>query len=1260
MPRKLSRAHNHGTGSPLLVLLGLLGLVALPVGLLSGLLQPAAQAASTPNVGSTLAAAQGCSAADFEAARLFDVRVTGYGGAFPSDLALGDFNGDGRADMAMSHRGQAGVSAIISILLDDGAGGFNVATPIAYFPASALNRVVTADFNGDGKTDLAAVGTISQPFAHVVSVSLGNGDGTFAAPINMTGFSGQNPWDIAVGEFNADGKPDLVVVNGGTQNYSILFGNGAGGFSLAAIRDVGTRFDRVAVGDFNGDARQDIVVTDSEDHRVLVLLNEQNGQFGVAQSVTVPNFPSAVVVGDFNADGKPDIAVASQFSSVGLPTDDGSVSVLLNDGAGSFAAPVNYRVGAVPADMTAADFDGDGKLDLAVGLQQSLFAYVLSGDGAGAFSNATAYEFPAGHTAIVAHDFNGDAHVDLAGIAGNGSLGILFGKTASPRPCLLADDVTVTEGDAGTSNADVIVRLSEGAAQEVKVNYTLTTGPAPDSAVEGQDFNGIAGTLTFAPGETVKVISIPIIGDTLHEFDETFTLTLSAPLNARLSDGAAKVTITNNDPEPSLSVNDVSVTETNTGFGSTDAVFTVSLSAPSSKVVRVDYAASAGTATAGNDFFAASGRVFFAPGSTSVTFSVPVGGDNTDEPDETFFVNLSDPHDAVIADGQGLGTILDNDPAPAITALSTVGSELTGADGTATLTVRLSNPSSQTVSVDYATADASAQAGADYVAAAGTLNFAPGETQKTVALTIKDDALDEVYETFLVNLSNPTNATIAVGQASCQIIDNDGPALSINDVSVVEGQSGRVSATFTLTLSAPSPQGISVRAQTTNGTTETNTFNTADYQQITNRTVFFAPNATTATFTVFVNGDLMIEPDETFFVDLSQPQDCTIADARGVGTIVNDDVTSVRFAAGALSVNEKDGSLLVTVERVGDLSGVFSAAYASFDNTATDRSDYIDVRGELRFEPGETSKTFSVFITDDALVEAPETFNLMLSGVGGGATNQPSVIPVTINSDDVVAGPNPIDSTDFFVRQHYRDFLNREPDASGLAFWTGEIEQCGADAACREVKRINVSAAFFLSIEFQETGYLIYRAHKAIFNGVDERDVPLYRETLMWDMRTLGNGLVVGADGWQQRLEQNKQKYFNDLVTTSPFDILFPPSQTPEQFVDALNANAGGALSAAERDALVAELKANTKTRAQALRAVVEDADLARAEVNRAFVLMQYFGYLRRNPDYPPDFDFSGYRFWLAKLNEFGGNYIAAEMVKAFISSDEYRKRFGQ
>jgi hypothetical protein len=256
--------------------------------------------------------------------------------------------------------------------------------------------------------------------------------------------------------------------------------------------------------------------------------------------------------------------------------------------------------------------------------------------------------------------------------------------------------------------------------------------------------------------------------------------------------------------------------------------------------------------------------------------------------------------------------------------------------------------------------------------------------------------------------------------------------------------------------------------------------------------------------------------------------------------------------------------------------------------------------------------------------------------------------------------PITIDDSDFFVQQHYVDFLSRFPDQSGFSFWQNDINQCGANAGCVEAHRVNVSAAFFLSIEFQNTGYLVYKMYKSAFGNLPNAPVPIRREDFMPDTRSIANGIVVGQGDWERQLNTNKDAFALSFVQRSAFQNAYPSSMTPAQFVDKLDQNAGGVLDANERAQLVSNLTAdNTNAgRARVLRSVAEDADLQQKEFNRAFVLMQYFGYLKRNPNDLPDADFGGYSFWLGKLNQFGGNFVQAEMVKAFISSTEYRTRF--
>jgi len=266
---------------------------------------------------------------------------------------------------------------------------------------------------------------------------------------------------------------------------------------------------------------------------------------------------------------------------------------------------------------------------------------------------------------------------------------------------------------------------------------------------------------------------------------------------------------------------------------------------------------------------------------------------------------------------------------------------------------------------------------------------------------------------------------------------------------------------------------------------------------------------------------------------------------------------------------------------------------------------------------------------------------------------------------------NKIDGSQFFAAQHYLDFLGREADAGGLAFWTNGIESCGPSVQCVVNKRIDTSAAFFLSIEFQETGFLVQRMYKtaygdavgqATIGGVlTNIAVPMVRlNEFLPDTQRIGLNVIVGSPGWPERLEANKTAFAQEFVSRSRFAAAFASTLTPTEFVNILNTNAGNVLSPSERDALVAELTANNTVagRASVLRKVAEDADLAAAETNKAFVLMQFFGYLRRNPNDAPDTNHSGYNFWLKKLNDNGGDFRRAQMVQAFLDSIEYRNRF--
>jgi subtilisin family serine protease len=378
--------------------------------------------------------------------------------------------------------------------------------------------------------------------------------------------------------------------------------------------------------------------------------------------------------------------------------------------------------------------------------------------------------------------------------------------------------------------------------------------------------------------------------------------------------------------------------------------------------------------------------------------------------------------------------------------------------------------------------------------------------------------------------------------------------------------------------------------------------------------------------------------------------------------------SSVQFQVPQFNVVENGQTATLTVTRSGDTSTGASVDYATADGSATQKGDYQVVFGRVNFSAGETSKTFTVSIVDDSFQEGTESFSVTLSNPIGTTLGARTVAQVLVLDDDLSTGSNPLDNANalFFVRQHYLDFLNREPDPGGLAFWANQITSCGSDAQCIEIRRINVSAAFFLSIEFQETGYLAYKMYKTSFGNLPGAPVPVRYEEFMPDTQQLSNGVVIGQPDAQQKLEANKVAFSLDFVNRTRFATAYPTTLTPTQFVNALIANAGFTPTPSERAAFISQFGSaadtvDTQVRARVVRGIAENGTFSAQEKNGAFVLMQYFGYLRRNPYDPPEstLDYQGYNFWLGKLNQFNGNFVNADMVKAFIISGEYRHRFG-
>ena len=424
----------------------------------------------------------------------------------------------------------------------------------------------------------------------------------------------------------------------------------------------------------------------------------------------------------------------------------------------------------------------------------------------------------------------------------------------------------------------VIVAVSDASSKVSAKTPTLKVAEVAPAAIV------TVPEAAIAAGATSATFNVPVSADTLDEASETATMTLSSPTNATISDATGTLTIVDDDTAPTLSINDVSYTESGTGG---NATFTVTLSEVSAQNVTVDYASSDVSTTAGSDYTSSTGTVTILAGNTTQTFNVPVLVDTLDEVNETSTLTLSNPTNATISDATGTLTIVDDDATP---SLSINDNAMTEDPSDLSFTVSLSAASSKEITVNYAAADITAigafGGGTDYRPVSTTaLTFAPGETSKTIDVRIWEDADVESTETFSVNLTSPINATISDSQGIGSIYNDDvaeaQPTLTINNVSLTENSTNM---TFTVTASGTYSSNVTFDYSTANGTASAG----ADYTNSSGTGTIIA-SSTTTTITVPILEDSSLEDNETFYVNLSNPNNATISDSQGVGTITDDD-----------------------------------------------------------------------------------------------------------------------------------------------------------------------------------------------------------------------------------------------------------------------------------------------------------------------------------------------------------------------------------
>ena len=556
------------------------------------------------------------------------------------------------------------------------------------------------------------------------------------------------------------------------------------------------------------------------------------------------------------------------------------------------------------------------------------------------------------------------------------------------HPALRVIDQSVPEGNSGTTHAQVTVTLTPPSQTAVTVRWATVSG----TATAGRDFASDSGTLTFHKGQATKTITVSVIGDTQPESTERFSIKLSHSTGAEIATNGATVTILDDDI-PALSISDRTVKEENSG--TTPAQLTVTLSPASPDTVTVQWNTASGTATAGKDFAADSGRLTFLPGQTTQTLTVSVIGDTQPETDERFSVQLSNATKAQVTRESATVTIQDDD---ATTLRINGGSMTEGDQGTraAMVQVTLSPAGPDTVTVHWATEGGSATAGKDFRSDSGTLTFLHGQTTQNISVAVIGDTQVEDNETFKVILSSSINARIGAPSATVTILNDDVPAVTISGTAVPEGDSGTTPATVTVTLSSSSPKPVTVHYSLAGGTATAGKDFQADSGQVS-----FPSGQTTETITVHVIGDTDVEDDEALTVNLSNANNATITDPSAIVTIRNDDVPSISIGdASRTEGNSGTTAVTVTVSLSSPSPKSVSVHLDTADGTATAGKDYQSASAPVIFSPQQTSKPVTLTVIGDTVVEDDETFTVNLSGAVNAKIADPSAT-VTILNDDI-------------------------------------------------------------------------------------------------------------------------------------------------------------------------------------------------------------------------------------------------------------------
>jgi hypothetical protein len=547
-------------------------------------------------------------------------------------------------------------------------------------------------------------------------------------------------------------------------------------------------------------------------------------------------------------------------------------------------------------------------------------------------------------------------------------------STAAELPAITLSvrHATQREGTGGENHAVFQISASPAPSQPVQVDYSTRDG----SALAGIDYLERRGIWILPAGATEGSISIPLVTDSLAESDETFELLLQPSSGIQLTSPRAIGTVLDDDV-PQISARDITVVE-GSSFETLIRV-PVALSNPSTFTVRVRATSTAGTAEPPSDFEATSGTVVFPPGSLLGTFDFYLRPDNIAEFSETIRIELSNPENGVLGNATAQVLVIDDDPTPTVSVFGATLTESTGSTTNLPFQIRLSGPSTQPVRVSYSTRNTTATSGVDYLPRIGTLVIPPGQTVAVLDVTILGDALAETDEQFSLILRNPINASLGIAEAAGRILDDDRPLMiSVLDTAAPEGSPDNPGLlAFDVLLTDPPTNSVVVDytilpRSATLGSDFLSTTGTLTFVTIGQAT-------TRHRVTVPVVGDHEVEPNETLVFRLSQPVNAILARAEAIGTILNDDGSTLVIDDATVTERD-DGEVTVPflVRRLGPIDDTTIVSYATAPVTASGSSDFVPRSGVLTFSPGQTQAIIPVLVRSDLAVEPEESFEVLL------------------------------------------------------------------------------------------------------------------------------------------------------------------------------------------------------------------------------------------------------------------------------------------